>query len=97
MSFFKETDYHGSRAYAGDPPAHVDHFRLNLSLTFAWAKLQIEKFMRLGAPPQETSSLLSHGEKHFTLLGSKEQPLPAHRPLSEIFSLSESSGGPRGK
>lgn len=97
MSFFKETDYHGTRAYAGDPPAHVDHSRLNVSLTFAWVKLKIEKFIRLGTPAPKASSLVAHGERHFTLLGSKEQPLPAHRPLSEIFSVRESSGGSRGK
>lgn len=91
MSFFKETDYHGSRTYDVDPAAYVfiDHLRLRVSLTFAWVRLKIERFIRLGVAPTPTSSLIHRGQKHFTLLGTKDQPRPARPPISEIFSLSD--------
>ena len=88
MSFFKETDYHGSRTYDADPAAcvFVDHLRLRVSLTVAWARLKIGKLMHRAVDAPQSSSLMYRGEKHFTLLGNRQRALPARPPISEIFS-----------
>ncbi len=94
MSFLKETDYHGSRAYDGEPAAEalIDHFRLRVSLTLAWARLQIAKLMRpsVASTRTGTTSLVHRGEKHFTLLGARPRTLPAHRRITEIFPIAVS-------
>jgi hypothetical protein len=91
MSFFKETDYHGSRTYDVDPAAYLflDHLRLRLSLTIAWARLKIGKLICRAVDAPQSSSLMYRGEKHFTLLGNRQRALPARPPISEIFSSSD--------
>lgn len=98
MSFLKETDYHGSRSYDGEQPAEgfIHHFRLRASLTFAWIRLQIEKFIALTAAPLRTS-LVHHGEKHFTVLGSRQRAVPARRPITDIFPVPDSNNALRRK
>ena len=97
MSFLKETEFSGRRTYEREAATHVvaDDFRLRVSLTFAWARLQVEKFMRLWVAPRQASSLVHHGEKHFTLLGTRRPALPARRPITDVFPLSPSNGRPR--
>ena len=92
MSFLKETDYSGSRSYEREPTARavIDQFLLRLSLTFAWTRLQIEKILCAGVAPLRTSSLIDHGDKHFTVLGSTQKSLPARRRITEIFPIAES-------
>lgn len=97
MSFLKETDYHGSHAYDGEGAARtlVEHFGQRASLTFAWMKLQIESLVRRIAAPT-TSSLVDHGEKHFTLLGNKQRVIPVRRPITDIFPIANCNEPPRG-
>ena len=48
MSFLKETNYHGSRIYDGDPADQgCMDFGLRWSLALAWTALQLKKFGRL--------------------------------------------------
>ena len=97
MSFLKETDYHGSRRYDGQESARIalEALRLRVSLIVGWAALQTRKFLHLGARPPRTSSLVDHGEKHFTLLGARPQPIPARRQITEIFPIPSSIDRPR--
>lgn len=97
MTFFKETDYHGSRTYDVEPQVPVNHFGLRLSLTFAWARLQIDKFFRWVAPPVRTSSLMDGGEKHFTMLGSRQRAVTARRRIMELFPVSDAADRSRSK
>jgi hypothetical protein len=89
MSFLKDTDYSGSRAYDGEPAARVliDHFRLRLALTFAWTRLKIEKFMELIAAPTSPSAPTPRG---FSMLGAKQQALPPPRRITDVFPLPNS-------
>jgi hypothetical protein len=92
MSFLKDTNYHGGRAYAGERAwESIEHFHLRTSLTWAWIKLKIEKLLRLRAAPLRPSSLIHGGEKHFTLLGNRQ---PARRPISDIFPISNRNDRP---
>lgn len=93
MSFFKETDYHGSRTYEDEPAVQgfIGRFRLRASLTFAWVRLQIEKFLHLGVAPLHTSSLMHRGEKHFTMLGTRQRAARASRPITDLFPISNSN------
>ena len=97
MSFLRETDYHGSRRYDGPRPAYLilDHLRLRLSLIVAWAGLQVEKWLHLGARPLRTSSLIDHGEKHFSLLGARPRAARPRRPITDIFPIPVSIDRPR--
>jgi hypothetical protein len=99
MSFLRETDYHGSRRYDGPRPAHLilDHLRLRLSLIAAWVGLQVEKWLHLGATPLRTSSLIDHGEKHFSLLGARPRPARARPPITDIFPIPDSIDRPRNR
>jgi hypothetical protein len=89
MSFLKETDYSGSRTYDGQPSARVliSHFRLRVALTFAWARLKIERFIRLGVASMRPSVPVQHG---FTLLGAKRRSLPIRRPITDVFPIPNS-------
>jgi hypothetical protein len=98
MSFLKETNYRGGRTYDGEGAQNsVDYFRLRVSLTIAWVRLKIEKLLHLRAAPSPISSHVHLGGKHFTVLGSRRRPLPARRPISDIFPISSSNDRPRRK
>jgi hypothetical protein len=87
MSFLKETDYHGSRTYGGEPATEAQlDYRLRLSVAFAWVGLQMKKLMRLGATPTRSLSLVHDGEKRFTLLGATPRVLPKHRNFAPLGS-----------
>jgi hypothetical protein len=97
MLFARETDYHGSRRYEGaqSVPALAEHLRLRVTLTFAWAGLLIRNLLRFGAGSPRTSTIVDHGEKHFTLLGVRPPAVPA-RSISDIFPIPAPSNRPRG-
>jgi hypothetical protein len=94
MSFLKDTDYSGSRTYDGEPAARVliDHFRLRVALTFAWARLKIEKFMQLIAGPTSPPAPTPRG---FSMLGAKQQALPPRRRITDVFPIPNSDDRPR--
>jgi len=77
--FGKHADYHGTRRYVAEKPFRTDAGQLGLraSPAFAWLKLQIEKFLRAGAPVSSTTWLLRDDEKHFTMLGAKGFETPS--------------------
>ncbi len=98
MSFLKETNYRGGRTYDGEGAQNsVDYFRLRVSLTVAWARLKIEKLLHLRSSLSPISSHVHFGGKNFTVLGSRRRPLPARRPISDIFPISNSNDRPRRK
>ena len=85
--FGKHTDYHGSRGYKVEKPQSgvPGQVGLRISLIVAWAKLQIEKFLRSGAATSKTTWLIRGNEKYFTLLGEKPDGRFSDRPITDIF------------
>ena len=89
MSFLKETNYHGSRTYDGDPAdqGRMD-FGLRWSLAFAWTALQLKKFGRLLLAAVQPTP---RAERGFTLLGTEQRTVPVHRPISDLFPIGASN------
>lgn len=87
--FGRHTDYHGTRKYADARPHHprVKRFGLSPSLTLAWVKHQVEKFLRAGAPPDTTTWLVRDGERHFTTLGMPPAERNSKPRISDIFPV----------
>lgn len=94
MSFLKSTDYSGGRAYDREPAARVlvDHFRLRAALTFGWAKLNLDRFIQFIAAPTKPSPPVHRG---FSVIGAKQKPLPARRPITDVFPIPDSADHPR--
>ena len=93
--FGKHADYHGTRRYVAEKPFRTDAGQLGLraSPAFAWLKLQIEKFLRAGAPDSSTTWLLRDDEKHFTLLGAKASKRPREPDITDIFPIAARDSG----
>jgi hypothetical protein len=91
--FGRHTDYHGTRRYGPGGPASSTPGGLGLrsSLAIAWLKLQVEKFLRAGAPASTSTLLMRGDEKHFTTLGGPSQ----ERPISDLFPVE--ADGERGR
>lgn len=69
----RQADYHGSRSYGGDEPAG-SRLRLDLTVLAGWARQQLEKLMRAGAPQADEFRTLVHaGEKNFSVLGAANE------------------------
>jgi len=96
MLFLKETDYHSSRAYGRALAAQtlVDHCRLRVSLTLAWARLQIRKLLRPNASTH-TSSRRRPGDKNVAARSTPPQVVPVRRPISELFPVPSPDARPR--
>jgi hypothetical protein len=72
MKWRRQTDYHGSRTYAerSDEPAW-SKVRFDLALLAGWARQQLEKLMRAGAPrPDEVRTLADATETNISGLGA---------------------------
>ena len=87
--FGRHTDYHGTRAYSGEAPNHsrVERSESRASTASAWIRLQIEKFLRAGAPPDTTTWLVRDGERHFTTLGLRPAERKSKPKISDIFPI----------
>ena len=92
--FGRHTDYHGSRRYAAEKPIRrdADNRKLRTSLTLAWLKLQVEKFLRAGAPVSRTTWLVRGDEKHFTMLGLRPAERPSRPAITDIFPIAKDDG-----
>ena len=90
MSFLKETNYHGSRTYDGDPADHdrIDNFSLRWSVAFAWAMLQLKKFVRPTLPARQPTRRGEHG---FSLLGTERHTVPVHTQITDLFPIPKSN------
>jgi hypothetical protein len=85
--FDSHTDYHGTRRYTAEKKAPgADGRGVGGLSILGWFRLQIEKFLRAGAPASRTTWLMRRGEKHFTMLGS---PSARERPITDIFPVAE--------
>ena len=94
MSFLNEPEDSSSRRRddALVPRLLIDQFRTRISLIFAWTILQIRKLVRPVTDSRQPSPLIHGGEKHFTILGTQQQPAIApHRPISELFPIANSN------
>src|SRR3954467_112178 len=73
MKWRRRIDYHGSRTYgAGDSVG--SRLGLDLAVLAGWAKQQLEKLMRAGAPqPDEFRTLVHARQKNFSVLGAANE------------------------
>ena len=66
-------DYHGSRSYEMDEPP-IGRTSLALAWILSGAKRRFKSFMLWAAPPSSSTTLLDHGERHFSKLGARPAP-----------------------
>lgn len=74
MKLGSQTDYHGSRAYAPDPPSSTERnwIKRHADRLAVWAKQKFELLLRPGAEQAAETVWLVHGtERHFSVLGSE--------------------------
>jgi hypothetical protein len=94
MSFLNGTEDSARRGHEGASVARVliDQFRTRISLIFAWTVLQLRKFVRPVTDSRRPLPLIHGGEKHFTILGTQQQPAIApRRPITELFPIANSN------
>jgi hypothetical protein len=96
MSSLKEPEYRGSSAYGRTPAARtlVDHCVLRVSLTLAWARLQIARLLRPN-DSTHTSSPRRPADKKAPTRSTPPQAVPVHRSISELFSVPNPDARPR--
>jgi len=94
MSFLNDTNFSGSRRYEAEPASQstTAFYRLRAGLILAWARQRIGKIFLLIAPPTKTSAPARRG---FTVLGGKQQPVAARRPITDVFPIPTSADRPR--
>lgn len=71
MKWRRRIDYHGFRSYGETEDRAL---RLDLAVMAGWAKRQIERLMRTGAPRTDVfRTLLNARERNFSVLGAANE------------------------
>jgi hypothetical protein len=88
MKWGRDTDYHGSRTYALDPPPNEVHSKGTLWTRLEVAARRLTARLRSRSSAAAATAVLVHGqERHFSLLGAKlpaagiSQPQPVDWPF----------------
>lgn len=71
-------DYHGSRIYEMDE-SPVGQTSLALAWILGGTKKRLKRFLMWAAPPSSSTTLLDHGERHFSKLGARPSKQQAVR------------------
>jgi len=94
MSFLNNTNFSGSRRYEMEPDSHstTAFYRQRTGLILAWARQRIGEILRVIAPPTKASAPVRRG---FSVLGAKQEPVAARRPITDVFPIPTSADRPR--